>query len=165
MKALIPGMAVLLLAACGAASTGPAAPATPAAAPATSGPALREQVLAAERAFADSMARRDFAAFGRFVDAEAVFFGNTTVMRGRQAVLDGWQRYFTDRQAPFSWEPDTAEVLESGTLALTAGPVRDETGTLIARFNSIWRRNADGQWQVIFDKGSPLPPPAASPAQ
>jgi ketosteroid isomerase-like protein len=162
MKALIPGVAVLLLAACGAASTGPAQPAGPAPAPA---PALREQVLAAERAFADSMARRDFAAFGRFVDAEAVFFGNTRVMRGRQAVLDGWQGYFTGQQAPFSWEPDTAEVLDSGTLALTAGPVRDETGKLIARFESIWRRNAAGQWQVIFDKGSPLPAPAATPAQ
>lgn len=163
MKALITGMAAILLAACGAASNGPAAPATAAAAPAADAATLREEVLAAERAFADTMARRDFAAFGRFVDAEAVFFGNTTVMRGRQAVLDGWQRYFTDRKAPFSWEPDTAEVLDSGTLALTAGPVRDETGQLIARFDSIWRRNADGQWQVIFDKGSPLPP-AASPA-
>jgi ketosteroid isomerase-like protein len=154
MKALIPATAALVLAACGAASTGPAAPA-----------ALRDEVLAAERAFADTMARRDFAAFGRFVDAEAVFFGNTTVLRGRQAVLDGWQRYFTEPQASFSWEPDTAEVLASGTLALTAGPVRDAAGTLISRFNSIWRRNADGQWQVVFDKGSPLPAPAASPAQ
>lgn len=167
MKALIPGMAAWLLAACGAASTGPAAPAADGAAsasataPAANATVLREQVLAAERAFADTMARRDFAAFGRFVDAEAVFFGNTTVLRGRQAVLDGWQRYFTDRQAPFAWEPDTAEVLDSGTLALTAGPVRDASGQLIARFNSIWRRNADGQWQVIFDKGSPLPAPAA----
>ena len=164
MKALLPGIAVLL-AACGAAPGGPAVtPAASAAAPARSGPALREQVLAVERAFADSMARRDFAAFARFVDAEAVFFGNTQVLRGRQAVLDGWQRHFTDRQAPFSWEPDTAEVLDSGTLALTAGPVRDATGKLIARFNSIWRRDASGQWQVIFDKGSPLEP-AASPAQ
>lgn len=111
------------------------------------------------------LARRDFAAFGRFVDAEAVFLGNTTAMRGRQAVLDGWQRHFTDRQAPFAWEPGTAEVLDSGTLAFTAGPVRDGHGQPIARFHSIWRRNADGQWQVVFDKGSPLPPAAVSPAQ
>jgi ketosteroid isomerase-like protein len=165
MKALLPGVAVLLLAACGAASHGPAAVPASAAAAVSPDPALREQVLAAERAFADTMARRDFAAFGRFVDAEAVFFGSTQVMRGRQAVLAGWQRYFTGQRAPFSWEPDTAEVLDSGTLAFTAGPVRDETGTLIARFNSIWRRNAAGQWQVIFDKGSPLEQPAASPAQ
>jgi len=24
-----------------------------------------------------------------------------------------------------------------------------------ARFNSIWQRQADGRWQVIFDKGGP----------
>jgi ketosteroid isomerase-like protein len=155
-RALLPLALVALLAACGDAIHGPAP---------TAGPALREQVLAAERAFAGTMAQRDFAAFGRYVDAEAVFFGDTQVLRGRQAVLDAWQRYYADRQAPFSWEPDTAEVLQSGTLALTSGPVRDATGKPIARFNSIWRRDAQGGWHVVFDKGSPLEPPRESPAQ
>ena len=36
--------------------------------------ALRQQVVAAEKAFAASMADRDAAAFARFISAEAVFF-------------------------------------------------------------------------------------------
>jgi ketosteroid isomerase-like protein len=47
------------------------------------------------------------------------------------------------------------EVLDSGTLALSAGPVRDPKGQQIGTFNSIWRREADGSWKIIFDKGCP----------
>jgi len=48
--------------------------------------------------------------------------------------------------------------LDSGTLALSSGPVRDPTGKVVARFNSIWRQEPGGVWRVVFDKGSPLPP-------
>lgn len=117
-------------------------------------------VFAAERAFAKSMADRDFAAFGRFVAFDTVFFGNGKVQRGRDAVLAAWKPFFDGPAAPFSWEPDQVEVLDSGQLALSTGPVRNAQGVVIARFNSIWMRQADGQWRVVFDKGSP-PDPAA----
>jgi hypothetical protein len=35
--------------------------------------------------------------------------------------------------------PENAEVLESGTLAMTTGPVRDESGKITGRFSSVWR--------------------------
>ena len=117
------------------------------------------EVFAAERAFAKSMADRDFAAFGRLVAVDTVFFGNTKVHRGRDAVLAAWKPFFDGPAAPFSWEPDQVEVLASGQLALSTGPVRDPQGQVVARFNSIWQRGADGRWLVIFDKGSPADPP------
>jgi ketosteroid isomerase-like protein len=80
----------------------------------------REEVFTAERAFARSMAERDFAAFGRYIAEDCVFFGNTP-LRGREAVLAAWKRFFDGAQAPFSWEPDQVEVLESGDLALSTG--------------------------------------------
>ena len=47
------------------------------------------------------------------------------------------------------------EVLDSGTLALSSGPVHDAGGKLVAEYNSIWRLEAqDGAWRIIFDKGS-----------
>ena len=45
-------------------------------------------------------------------------------------------------------------MLESGRLALSSGPVLGASGEQIGRFNSIWRKDADGQWRVVFDKGS-----------
>ena len=64
-----------------------------------------------------------------------------------------WLRFYHDPQAPFSWEPEQVEVLDSGTLALSSGPVRDPSGKIIASYNSIWRLEAPGHWRIIFDKG------------
>ena len=115
----------------------------------------RAEVFAAERAFARSMAERDFAAFGRHVADDCVFFSGNTPLRGRDAVLAAWRAFFEGPSAPFSWEPDQVEVLESGELALSTGLVKNPEGAVTARFNSIWRRQRDGRWLVVFDKGGP----------
>jgi len=117
--------------------------------------ARRTEVFAAERAFARSMADRDFAAFGRYVAEDSVFFSGSTALRGHAAVLAAWQPFFAGPNAPFSWEPDQVEVLESGELALSTGLVKNPEGVVTARFNSIWQRRPDGRWLVIFDKGGP----------
>jgi ketosteroid isomerase-like protein len=115
---------------------------------------LSRQVADTERAFAKTMADRDFAAFTSFLSSETIFFSGPEPRRGKQQVADWWKRYYTQPQAPFSWEPEHVEVLESGTLALTTGPVRDPNGKLFATFTSIWRLEAPGTWRIIFDKGN-----------
>jgi ketosteroid isomerase-like protein len=119
---------------------------------------LQEQVFAAERAFARSMADRKLAAFSAHIAEEAVFFTGASPLRGKSEVVTGWSRYFEAAGAPFSWAPDRVEVLQSGTLALSTGLVRDPEGKVIGRFNSVWRLEAPGVWRVVFDKGSPPEP-------
>jgi ketosteroid isomerase-like protein len=115
---------------------------------------LRQQVEDTERAFAATMADRDYNAFTTFLSEETVFFSGETPLRGKQQVTDVWKAYFEDPDAPFSWAPQQVEVLDSGTLALSTGPVNDPDGKLVARFTSIWRLEASGQWRIIFDKGN-----------
>jgi ketosteroid isomerase-like protein len=118
---------------------------------------LKKQVADTERAFAATMKARDHAAFKTFVSDEAVFFsGNGVVLRGKDAVANGWRAYYDRAQAPFSWEPDEVEVVDSGTLAYSSGPVYDPSGKLVARFSSIWRLEAPGTWRVVFDRGSDI---------
>jgi ketosteroid isomerase-like protein len=114
---------------------------------------LQQQVADAERGFAKSMADRNHAAFITFLSDEAIFFTGPTPLRGKQAVADAWKRFYEKPEAPFSWEPDIVEVLESGTLALSSGPVRDPKGKHFATFSSIWRLEAPAVWRIIFDKG------------
>jgi len=114
---------------------------------------LQEQVRQAETAFAKTMADRDHAAFESFLADEAVFFGNTRVMRGKAAVAEGWKQLYQGPAAPFSWRPENVEVLDSGKLALSSGPVFDPSGKQFGTFTSIWRREADGKWRIVFDKG------------
>lgn len=114
---------------------------------------LARQVADTERAFARTMANRDFPAFTSFIADEAIFFSGPTATRGRQQVADSWKRYFDEPTAPFSWGPQQVEVLDSGRLALSTGPVYDPRGKLIGTFTSIWRQEAPGTWRIVFDKG------------
>src|ERR1700687_266305 len=117
---------------------------------------LGREVADTERAFAKPMADRDYSAFKSFLSDDAVFFSGSTPLRGKQRVADAWRRFFEKTEAPFSWEPEQVEVLESGELALSTGPVRDPSGKLFATFTSIWRREAPGQWRIVFDKGNDI---------
>jgi ketosteroid isomerase-like protein len=111
------------------------------------------QVADTERAFAKTMADRDFAAFTSFLSEETIFFSGAQPLRGKQAVSAAWQKFFQQPRAPFSWAPDRVEVLDSGGLALSTGPVHDANGKLIGRFTSIWRLEAPDTWRIIFDQG------------
>ena len=133
----------------------PAIAGAPAAATATATQEeLAAQVRAAETACAKSMADRNHAAFVSHLSDEAVFFSRR-ILRGKTAVAEGWKPFFDEPQAPFSWEPEQVQVLDSGTLAFSAGPVRDTEGHRTGTFNSVWRREAGGEWKIVFDHGCP----------
>jgi ketosteroid isomerase-like protein len=123
---------------------------------------LRREVADTERAFAKSMAERDHAAFTSFLSEEAVFFSGAEPLHGKARVASAWKRFFSTPDAPFSWEPQQVEVLQSGTLAISSGPVHNAQGKQIATFTSIWRREGAGVWRIVFDKGNQVcdcPPP------
>ena len=111
---------------------------TPASVPSTE---LAAQVADAERAFARTMADRDHEAFTVFLAEEAIFLFSGSVLRGGKSVADHWRQYFQTEQAPFSWSPETVEVLDSGNLALSTGPVLGPDGARIATYTSIWRQD------------------------
>lgn len=115
---------------------------------------LQAAVRARETAFAKTMADRDRAAFATFVSEEAIFMGGRA-LRGRAAIAEGWSRYFEGEEAPFSWVPERVEVVDSGTLAISSGPVYDPAGARVGTFNSTWRRESDGEWRVVLDIGCP----------
>jgi ketosteroid isomerase-like protein len=115
---------------------------------------LNAQVVATERAFARTMADRDYQAFTTFIADDAIFFGGPQPLRGKEAVTAAWKRFYEQPAAPFSWAPETVEVLASGTLASSSGPVRDRDGKVVATFNSIWRLEAPGKWRIVFDRGN-----------
>jgi len=115
---------------------------------------LKEEVRQTETAFAKTMADRDHAGFASFLAADTVFFGRG-VLRGKAAVADAWKGSYQGQAAPFSWAPENVEVLDSGELGFSSGPVFDPAGKRVGTFNSVWRKEKDGKWRIIFDNGCP----------
>lgn len=109
-----------------------------------------------ETAFAQSMAKRDFAAFASFIDEDAVFINGGKPLRGRAEIMAHWKKHFVDAAAPFSWRPVITEISDRNGLGYTEGPVQLLSGEQIATFYSTWRLQPDGQWKIIFDNGYEL---------
>lgn len=115
---------------------------------------LSQQVRDAENGFAATMAARDHKKFATFIADDAVFFGgDNQAFRGKAAVVESWKGFYEKPDAPFSWRSESVEVLDSGKLAHSSGPVFNPKGERVGSFNSIWRRESDGSWKVVFDKG------------
>ena len=144
-RAILLGIVVLVASGCQAPPPRPE--------PAPDLAALRAEVVATERAFARTMADRDFAAFSSFIAEDAVFFSGPKTLRGKAEVVAAWKKLYEKKDPPFSWAPEHVEVQDSGLLALSTGPVRDPAGKLAGTFTSVWRQVAPGTWRIIFDKG------------
>lgn len=120
----------------------------------TAGPTTVElEVADVERAFAKSMADRNFAAFSEFIGEDAVFVSGPQTLRGKEQVTAAWKPLFEGEAAPFSWQPETVIALPSGDLALSTGPVTGADGKVSVYYTSTWRKNAAGDWKIVFDKG------------
>lgn len=128
---------------------------------------LVEEVRCVEIAFAESVADSDIDAFRELLHPDARFVGSG-VVRGRDEIVAAWEPLFAKDRPLLVWRPEIVEVLDSGVLALSRGPYRLQVGDADGKlseewgtYNSIWLKQPDGAWQIVFDAGSPAtePPP------
>lgn len=130
--------------------------------------AARCAVWARELGFARSVAEHDASAFADHVHAEAVFGPNTPEpARGRDAVVRQWGGLIAGRGLRLHWYPTHVVVAGTGDHAWSTGPALYEDSSpsakhryRLGRFNSVWRRDGDGAWRVLFDDGD-IPRPAS----
>jgi ketosteroid isomerase-like protein len=117
-----------------------------------------EQVRQAEIEFARAFADRDQAKFFSYVANDANFLSAHKTLSGKEEIVKTWSGFFKDAAAPFSWAPERVVVNARGDLGLSTGAVRDPKGELVGNYSSIWQRQKDGTWKVIFDgPGAPAP--------
>lgn len=121
---------------------------------------VADVVRCREIAFSLSVENQDPTAFESFIDADARFVGGS-ISRGPVEITAAWSVFFADDGPEMKWRPQYVEVLEDGKLALSRGPYRMTTHDPEGKptehwgtFNSVWRRQTDGTWKVVFDAGS-----------
>jgi proline iminopeptidase len=110
-----------------------------------------DEVRRAEVAFAKAFADRDQAKFFGFVLDDASFLSGTRTLAGKNQVVERWSNFFGSSPAPFSWTPERVSVNAAGTIGLSTGPVYGSDGKQIGNFSSIWIRQPDGAWKILFD--------------
>ena len=120
-------------------------------------------IMAADRAFNQSVAARDRVKFLSFITETATFVG-TSDMRGHDAILKGWESFFQKDGPTLTWEPTRGEVLVGGDVGYTVGPwvrrVRGADGTVTetrGQYVTTWRKQKDGTWKIVYDIGSTAP--------
>lgn len=119
------------------------------------------EVRCAEILFSRAVEQGDLAAFKAAIDPDARFVGSE-ITRGPDAVTEAWTVFFRPEGPRIAWRPRIVEVLESGDYALSRGPYRIETTDPAGKatvswgtFNSVWRKQTNGRWLVVFDAGGP----------
>ena len=121
------------------------------------GESARCQVWQRELDFARSVATHDRAAFAGLIHPQAAFGVTRKPTVGRQAILDEWQGIIDGSELKLEWYPDVVTVGGDGSTAYSSGPALyqdPKTGAYRhGRFGSVWQRDADGEWRVIFDDG------------
>ena len=139
--------------------------ARPACAQSSAHPAETAQIMKADADFAQAVAAKDRARFLSFVADVTTFNGGSpSELHGRDAVMKEWNDFFTPDGPTLSWTPTRGEVIGAGDLGYTTGRSlfrgKGPDGKSVERpgeYLTVWRKQRDGSWKVIFDTGSTLP--------
>ena len=129
------------------------------------------EVWARELSFAQTVADHDAAAFDAHVHPGAVFGAKgPQPERGREAIAKAWAGLIAGKRLKLSWYPATVAIGGEGDIAYSSGPALYESLApgakqrfSIGGFQSVWHKDADGVWRVLFDDG--VQPVPASDAQ
>ena len=127
--------------------------------------AAGQQIVKADADFAKSVADRNRERFLSFVADATTFNGGTAAeLHGRDAVMTDWEDFFKADGPTLTWVPTKGEVLGAGDLGYTTGRSvfrrKGADGKIVERrgqYLTVWRKQPDGSWKVVFDTGSTLP--------
>ncbi|HEY2829256.1 MAG TPA: alpha/beta fold hydrolase [Thermoanaerobaculia bacterium] len=110
-----------------------------------------EDVRHVETAFAKAFADQDATKFFAFVADDATFLASRVTLVGKPEIVKRWSPFFKEKVAPFTWRPERVYVNAAGNIGLSTGPVFDKDGSQAGIYSSVWQKNADGEWKILFD--------------
>jgi ketosteroid isomerase-like protein len=132
-------------------------------------PAPEDAIRAADQQWMKVFADKDLEKSVVFCAADgSVLAPNAPIAVGRDAIGKLFSGFFALPGLKIGWHPDKAQVAKSGELGYTSGVYQmtfnDPSGKPVSdtgKYVTIWKKQSDGSWKVLFDIfNSDLPPPA-----
>jgi len=123
-----------------------------------------------ELSFAKSVEAHDAKAFAAHLHPGAVFnAGSRSPLRGGEAVAQAWAPIVEGKEFVLRWRPGIVAIGGDPNIALSRGPSFSETPGAdpkerykVGFFQSVWVRDAAGEWRVLFDRADGPPRVVAS---
>ena len=117
-------------------------------------------LMEADRAFDRDTAARGLDGWMSWFAEDARIETSKEVLVGKPALREVYLKMFAAREFRIHWWPVQAEISADGTLGFTFGRAvvswRDEKGEMQkteSRYTTLWRKQKDGTYKVIFDMG------------
>lgn len=133
--------------------------------------AERTALMNADKAWNDAFSASDTPVdtFLTFMQDDARFqFAENPPVQGKDQIRPILEEMASAPGFTVTWAPTAAEVSDSGDLGYTVGTyemkmeVDGNPVTANGHYVTIWRKQADGSWKVVFDGGGPSAPPGGS---
>lgn len=118
-------------------------------------------LMEADREFARQSAAHGATAWVAVMASNAIKPGaNGTWIVGPAAVGEQMSAAFARPGFSLTWEPVRSEISRGGSLGYTWGRWHRTNGTMASDgdYMTVWEKQADGSWKVLFDTGDADPP-------
>lgn len=129
-----------------------------------------DALLAADAGWMKVYAAKDLKKSVAFCDDEASMLPpNAPIATGKDALTKLIGSAFAIPNYTLSWHANKVGVAQSGELGYTSGTydfgLKDPSGKTISdrgKYLTVWKKEADGSWKVLFDMFSSDQPPTTS---
>lgn len=131
--------------------------------PANQAPATEDALLQADRDFNKATQEKGFEGWMQFMADDVILLRGKPVI-GKDAVRSTIKSDWDEPGYSLTWEPKRVELFKSGKMGHTSGRwtykgknEKGEKTTLHGDYLTVWQKQADGSWRVIYDGGTPDP--------
>jgi ketosteroid isomerase-like protein len=123
-----------------------------------------------DRAFSEATASKGIEGFAPFIAEDMTsIVPDQPIAQGKETFVERYKTFLSTPGFAFRWTPDLGRISEDGTLGFTVGHYRatkTENGSAqtvgSGKYVTIWAKQADGSWKVVFDSGVRDTKPPAS---
>jgi len=126
-------------------------------------PSTEATLLQADRDFNRATKENGLEGWMQFMADDVILLRGKPVI-GKDAVRSTLKSDWDDPTYSLTWEPKRAELFKSGKMGNTSGRwtyhgknEKGEKVTLQGDYLTVWQKQADGSWKVIYDGGTPDP--------